>query len=380
MNATDDLESGSPQPLSTIHENDKHHLVHGVSHASTIGTCGYGEDGDTLAEFVEVTIPTAPTDSTRSARRCRWRETGNNKFRCTLCLSASIFLVISFALICGAVLFTGQETSGSTTFKLGDFYGDKDNDGYESFWNPVVDLQVVYDPSNSSQYILRDNEDVCHPTIVTSSDRAGSQLDWAGVQPTDRSISALGILPHIQTSEKHFFGLSNSSIIAPGPESDWTLSFSGARLNREDESAVDIIFMGESENNASKSSFAVCYDSENSIRLGSCSNDRSHDDISVPLPYSVTEFHVLTLTYCQEEGRLQVYQNTKLTADFEYWSRMEHPTKVSWIGPPQYDAESASPSNNVSSNIALRHLAYLEKHIRGGNVVEIADLALHMSV
>jgi hypothetical protein len=399
-----DLESGYPQPpLTTIHEDvpvlqDEHksnNLVHSYSTgSSTVGTCGNGDDGDTcddsIKEYVEVALPlSAVTTKVRITGGMFWRqETTDNdanewaKLRCMVFLSATVFCIVTFALISAAVLLTGEE-SDTITLDLGGVSLGNHDDGYtNSFWNPVFDIRVVYDPNNPSQYILEDDKDVCHPTIVIDPDRTASTLDWSGVQPTGRSIAVLGILPHIQTSEDHFLMLSNSGLIELGPEKDWTLSFSGARLDRTESDAIDTIFLGEGSYETKSSLFEVCYDSNKSIRLGSWSSENGDDEgtISIPLPYPVTEFHVLTLTYSQKEGRLQVYQNTKLAADFEYRNQMNYPTTVSWIGPPHDDTDNVSSSfQNTSSNIALRHLAYLEKHIQAGSVVDIADVALHMS-
>jgi len=340
---------------------------------STVATVGHEEQGRMREDSMEVTLPTVPelqegascfpcSDGTRSCPK--------------MALAMSVLFVVMFTLISSAILLTSSESgpnSAGGNNNIGMGLNAKGNDHYESFWNPILDLRVIYDPTNSSRYILRDEKNVSTPSIVPGNSQYDEQqLEWSEVQPTPQSIAVMGMLPHIQTTNHHYLRLFNSRSIDLGPGTDWTLSFSGAHLQQLKNKMADNIFMGESSL-VPKASFAICYRANNSIGLGSC---RANDKTTkvVPLPFSVMEFHVLTVSYNQRIGSMQVYQNTRLAADLEFRNALEA-TNLSWIGPPCF----GDTSSNSSSNIAIRHVAYLDKHINPASVVDIADLSLHMS-
>lgn len=382
-----DLECGVSPPILKPYRS--------WSTASTVATVGKVEE-EYLSQSQHCVEMTSSTIT--KTDRVRATDPNENCYRTTCSVSIFIFGVILFAVISSTVLLcsndeespvpileqgvdpcmggamemsakTGDESSSSSLFSP------MSSSSTSSLWNPLVDLLVVDDPHDLSQYMLHDTLGGCLPGIVTSVDTTQTiNNEWIGVQPTIESISVMGILPHIQMGEGSFLTLSEQCNIELSSHHNWTLSFAGARTKI---GGSDIIFMSDS-NELQNSSFAVCYHDENSLSIGACAStsidngsDNDNDNnmtIVVPLLKPASEFHVLTITYNEKEHRLQIYQNAKLVAELDFLESMDS-TTLSWIGP--------SYSNNPS-NIALRHVAYYEKHIDAGNVVEIADLILYM--
>lgn len=375
---------------------DKRTVSLGWSTGSTIATVGHDGDADNddkqecVMGSVEVALQATPKHEVGNPGRPR-----NNHTRVcpTKVISMSICFLVVFTLIASAILLTssGKATPSKQTghplpmmsssmmdpnpaaeYSDDVFYN-------EAFWNPVLDLRVVSDPTDPSRWILHDDMDVCPLSVVKApyDSEKDALLGWGGVQPTAKSIAVLGILPHIQTSDDYFVELDNKSPIELGPDHDWTLSFAGARLANSDDEKVDIIFLGEKAD-GSPSSFAVCYEPDNSIGLGSCGRGKDSTTV-VQLPFQVMEYHVVTLSYSEQAGKLQLFQNTQLVADLDYRSDLET-TFLSMIGPPCFndEPEEGDSSLNSTSNIAIRHVAYLEKHITDGSLEEITDVTLNM--
>ncbi len=363
------------------------------STASTVATIGQTEEDESIS----------PTPSTRKASK---RErTGNNdettnrtlinqSFPKNYSVTILIFGILILVLISSTVLVCSDKDKDKTQVPTLEMEPSMESSTMETFgksdsstpfWNPIFDLFVTYDPNNTSYYTLQDDKRECRPDILTTTDNMEPILsDWTGVQPTAGSTSIMGILPHIQMSEGSFLSMNKKCNIELSPDHSWTLSFAGARLKTD---GVDILFWG-TKDDQQNSTIAVCYREDNSIGIGDCStasesnnSNNDYDDekdnatLIVPLLHPATDFHVLTMTYNSEERRLQIYQNTLLLGDLNFFFEHEGSVTFSRIGPPH----SNDPSR-IPSSLALRHLAYLEKHVQDGNIVEISDLTLHMSL
>lgn len=390
-----DIESGF---VETILVGSNVNAFHSWSTASTAATLGLADDESINGQN------SSHGDMVKSSRVITGC-TSSHDTRHTTCPSTTILIfgIAIIAVIATSVAFcnkqpdTQKEPQHLDAAKAGasmETFAASDA-SQQGFWNPLVDLHVDYDPFNPYRYILQDQNGLCNPQITTDMvTNEVSMNNWTGVQPTPQSIASMGILPHIQTSRESFLALEKQCGMELSPNQNWTLSFAGARLSTGN---ADIIFLGgDNNNNGTKRNapFAVCYLDDNSIGIGSCTKDNDSNGIFednegdneeeeedddetlvIPLLYSTREFHVLTLTYNAQDRRLQIYQDTHLAADMEL-GELSLPTSISWIGPPHpYDS-----SSSAASKIALRHVSYFDRHVQGGNVVEIADLILHMSI
>ena len=168
--------------------------------------------------------------------------------------------------------------------------------------------------------------------------------------PTPESLAIMGGngtnevgITHVQTSVSWILLNSPYSLTS---DTDWTVAFSGAALWKPDGS--NIVLGATAASNC-----ILCrveyyqhddfHDGKSLLTFASDGDD-PWEVTDLPLPFNVTEFHVLVLTH--SNGHLRIYQNSNLVIelfsndawlDLSYIGHLDHP--YSWF--PGYDGSIA---------------------------------------
>lgn len=240
-------------------------------------------------------------------------------------------------------------------------------------WRPKCDLQILVDRSlnsgNESHFVLYDESGTCGTISVlkegTMWPEQPSKASWNDVQPTTKSLEAMHLSPHVLTGDAF---LSISSGFEMLPDTNWTLSFAGTRLDSGNHRRADIIFSFPQHMNKKNATQMIRYEANNTLGIyfSSESYSQSWHASGIHLPLDVFDFHVLTLSHNQRDGHIVIYQDAEFVAtlDFQYRDRVQ----MSSLG---YN------ENPASSNLAIRRIASFEQSV-DNRALNIASLVLHM--